>query len=509
MPDAVCLVRLPDRDQAPAYRESLSIQSHFTVDDLGNEIVCVKPAEGAGATHEYFAVHQLCDASTNLADPATWTPLRQAPPYKQLPADDAQRYRDANNRLAAEVINRQPQTDENQLYALGLVALGAAEMGETVEALQVNLPALFGSFPQGILLYVTVSPVLLARLAFARVQLATQLTPDLRLGEGQLGAFSELTLSRGGDTAALATLPLVALSPGVLGFIIPAIPHALIFCFGGTVDLRRRPPISLPYLFRPRVLSDPEGLGRSAFLSDHTASDGKRLVDWWVGQLNRLYSHVADPTRWTDSRGYHDAPAQTAWLVTLERLMGDTVSLLAEPQAPDLFRAQAAFDLLDKAEALLGYGRRETGRGFKALLRRDACLRRLHDAYSSLPEDIAERLDAEAGRLFDGLYAQVRQNTLQHRLTPGSAKIATGSADKLRNLVNSALVSQLCRAVRNSSHGILDTLRGGDDRFLLAANTDGIPAELAALAPLIALGLLADAEGLVDGTWRRKLVHGR
>lgn len=165
MPDDVCFVRLPNRDEAPAYRESLSVRSHFTVDDLGNEIVGVKPAEGAGATHEYFVVHQLCDASTSLADPATWAPLRQAPPHRhRLDMADAREYRDANIRRATEVLMRQPQVEEDQLYALGLMALGATETGETVEVLQANLPVLFGRFPQGVLLYVTVSEVLLARL---------------------------------------------------------------------------------------------------------------------------------------------------------------------------------------------------------------------------------------------------------------------------------------------------------------------------------------------------------
>ena len=50
-------------------------------------------------------------------------------------------------------------------------------------------------------------------------------------------------------------------------------------------------------------------------------------------------------------------------------------------------------------------------------------------------------------------------------------------------------------------------LREGDDHLLLAANTDGVPAELAALAPLMAIGPIGDAEALLDGTWRRKLTE--
>ncbi len=49
-------------------------------------------------------------------------------------------------------------------------------------------------------------------------------------------------------------------------------------------------------------------------------------------------------------------------------------------------------------------------------------------------------------------------------------------------------------------------LKDGDDRFLLAPNTDGVPAELTALAPLIDLSHVADTPALVDGTWRTQLV---
>jgi hypothetical protein len=54
---------------------------------------------------------------------------------------------------------------------------------------------------------------------------------------------------------------------------------------------------------------------------------------------------------------------------------------------------------------------------------------------------------------------------------------------------------------------LLDVLRDHPDRFFLAINTDGIPAELPALAPLLGLALLADVESLIDRTFRTKLVN--
>jgi hypothetical protein len=185
------------------------------------------------------------------------------------------------------------------------------------------------------------------------------------------------------------------------------------------------------------------------------------------------------------------------------------LSLLAEPQATELDRIQLAFDLLDKAESLLGYGKRDSGKGFVALLRRQQSVHRAREAFRSLPQGLAGRLGDEVQRLFDALLAQVRANTQQHRLTERGARVAKDDPATFGSISDDELVATLCRAVRNSSHGLLDVLRASPDRFLLAMNTGGIPAELSALAPLLGLALLADAESLIDGTWRGKLVELR
>ena len=155
---------------------------------------------------------------------------------------------------------------------------------------------------------------------------------------------------------------------------------------------------------------------------------------------------------------------------------------------------------------MLGYERTRTGKGFAALLHRGQCVDRLRDAFGSLPGDLGQRVGDEAERLFNALYEQVRYNTVAFRRTENGAEIATERADQLKSVDNDTLVASVCRAVRNSSHGLLEILQERDDRYLLATNTGGIPAALPALAPLIALGLIADTNGLIDGSWRTKLV---
>lgn len=504
--DQIAMVRLPDPARAPGYRDSLSSRSRFGVDDFHDGIVGVAPAEGAGATAEHFKAAKLCDAGSDLSDPATWEPLRANPPRRRSDIESAP-YRDAMLKRGQEIIERNPSL-ESEVVAFALAAFGAAQTGDLPDLLTVNLKPLFEAFPEGELWYVTVSEVLLARLAFARAQLAFALTPDMPIGEEmeQLRAFSDLSLTKGIDLTATLKVGLLALSPAVLGLLIPAMPNALVFCFGDGVDLNRPYPTSFASLYRPTVLGNPEGIDRSALAASSQPGDGPALLIWWVDRLNCLYSHVADPTRFTDEAGYHDPSAQTAWMITLERLFGDAISLLGEPQATDLDRVQIAFDLLDKAESMLGYGRKRSGKGFSALLRRRQCLARLGEAFSTLPDDLGERLGAEAERLFDDLYAKVRENTAGFRLTPTGAEIARAGSEDLIKIDDDTLVASVCRAVRNSSHGLLEMLREGDERLLLATNTGGIPAELPPLAALIALGLFADAESVIDGSWQAKLV---
>ena len=502
------MIRLPDPAKAAGYRQSLSTLSHFSVDDLGGGIAAIAPAEGAGRVTDFFKLKKICDASSDLSDPAIWQPVRDFPPRRRTDVDP-EAYRQEMIKRSGEIRQANPSV-EAEIVALALHAMGAAEAGELDALLAANVPPLLSQFPEGSLWQVTVDDVLLARLAFGRTQLALTLTPDMPLGPDtdRLSAFEDLSLTKGINFEAVMSVPLIALSPAVLGLLIPSLPHVLVFCFGTGVDLRRPYPSSFSSLYRPSVLNDPQGLDRSALFEDEQVDDGPELVRWWVQTLNQLYSHMTDPTLFTDEQGFYDAAGQTAWMITCERLIGDAVSLLAEPQATDLDRTQMAFDLLDKAEGLLGYDRRKSGSGFLKLLRRGRCVARLREAYAqSLPGDLSARLGDEVDRLFNAMYEQIRADTLSYRLTENGVKIATGDGNNTQSMDNDTFVSRLLRAVRNSSHGVLDVLRNHDDRYLLAANTGGVPAELPALAPLIALGLLADFDSLLDGSWRAKLNH--
>ena len=67
-------------------------------------------------------------------------------------------------------------------------------------------------------------------------------------GEGmeQLDAFSALSLTKGIDLTASLRIPLLATSPAVLGFLIPAMPHLLVFTFGEGISLKHPTRFPLP-----------------------------------------------------------------------------------------------------------------------------------------------------------------------------------------------------------------------------------------------------------------------
>jgi hypothetical protein len=116
------------------------------------------------------------------------------------------------------------------------------------------------------------------------------------------------------------------------------------------LELRRNVEESFNDLFEPRVLDRSLEWNDPPFWETLTSAEAESLLPWWVDRLNVLFSHAADPTQFADAFGRHDAAAQTAWQLTLERALADATLLLADPSGHDIVRSQIAFDLLDKCE---------------------------------------------------------------------------------------------------------------------------------------------------------------
>jgi hypothetical protein len=493
----VARIRLPDPALAPALRQSLEEAADFTVTDVGDHVVDVVPAEGAGVSRAFLQAHRLCDASTEIT-PEVWAPLIAHPGFEGNPAR-RQRLLQEAARLAA--IDSAPAM---------LQAIEGAVAGFTNDELpgwlEQQLPRLFQLFPEGSLWLISVDPVLLHRLTILGGTFVLDVVPDFPLDPNNVRGFDSLdehSFTRGVAYGKALDPALLAFSPGAIGYAFDRQPHALVLLFGFDAELREVPPRSLSSLYEPDVF---EGLADEpsddpVFRDNLGAGDIETFFQWWVSRLNVFYSHTADPTRFIDENGDSDPAAQRAWFLTFERMLADSTLVLAAPQLAALARISAAFDLLDKAEALLGYGREGSGRGFERLLRRSEMTRRLEQAWQvSLPLGLRLRFQRHVEALFESVHAEIHEHALDFRRTRAAVEVGREQDDQLINRPLETYVPELIRATRNSSHGFLEALTGRE-RFLLATTDGHIPRQLADLIAFFIFGFAADADVVCAGTW--------
>lgn len=490
-------IRLPDPALVPALRQSLGLVADFVVGDIDGDVVDIAPAEGAGATRTYLRTHRLCDANTAIT-PEVWSPFGDHPSYEGNPA--------SRQRLLQEAA-RLAQIDTAPAM---LEAIEAAVAGFTNDELpgwlEQQLPRLFELFPDGSLWLVSVDPVLLGRLTLLGGLFAIDMAPDLPLDPNDPEGFDTLdehSLTRGVAYSKALDPGLLAFSPGAIGYAFDRQPHALVLLFGFDAELREVPPRSLSSLYEPNVF---ETFGSDlwddpAFRDNIAAGELESFFEWWVSRLNAFYSYAADPTRFVDENDFNDPAAQRAWFLTFERMLADATLVLAAPQLAAGARMAAAFDFLDKAEALLGYGRDGSGSGFERLLRRSETTRRLEQAWDvSLPQQLRARFQRHAQSLFDSVYDEIHEHAHEFRRTRAGVNVAREKDDRLISRPLETYVPELVRATRNSAHGFLEALTGRE-RFLLATTDGHMPRQLADLISFLIFGFAADAEAVCARTW--------
>ncbi len=490
-------IRLPDPALAPALRQSLEHAADFTVADLGDNVVDIVPAEGAGTTRSFLQAHRLCDAHTQVR-PQVWAPLVDHPSYEGNAA--------SRQRLLQEAA-RLAQIDSGPAM---LQAIEAAVAGFTDDELpgwlEQQLPRLFQLFPEGSLWLVSVDPVLLTRLMVLGGTFVLDITPDFPLDPNHVRGFDALdehSLTRGVAYGKALDPGLLAFSPGAIGYAFDRQPHALVLLFGFDAELREAPPRSLSSLYEPDVFENFRGdpWDDPDFRADLGAGDIESFFQWWVSRLNVFYSHAADPTRFVDDEDNNLPAAQRAWFLTFERMLADATLVLAAPQLAALARIAAAFDFLDKAEALLGYGRAGSGSGFERLLRRSEMTRRLEQAWDvSLPIRLRPRFQRHVEALFASVHDDVHAHAVDFRRTQAGVRVGRERDDQLVTRPLETYVPELVRATRNSSHGFLEALTGRE-RFLLATTDGHMPRQLADLIAFFIFGFAADASAVCARTW--------
>lgn len=502
-------IPLPDVTDAPGIRDFMRGAADFTLRELIPGWGLLAPREGGGATRDFLTAYRLCDVESAITD-ETWAPLISHPPLEGAeerstrPGGEPtaewreQAIRHADKQYADASVRGIAGGD---LAALSLT-LAAVPLERLPAYLTKQAPLLFEAFPKGSLWYVAVDTSLLHRLTVMRGLCALELTPDIVTPTDFPGlrALEEHSITGGIRFAPLYDVLLTTFVPGAIGYVFELIPHALVLLYGMAGNLSLPWPPTPASLYEPGLQSE-HGLGflDGDFFEEVTPQEAEQLLQWWTARMNVVYSHIADPTRFVDDAGNHQATRQMGWFLTLERMLADALLITTGFQGAPLARQQAAFDLLDKAESLLGFRSKKTGKGFERLLRRKSMEQRLSQIWDPLPAKLRARFRRHGGWLYSSLYEGIRAQAVSTRLTPNGVEV--GSPGQLVNRPMEMYVPELVRAVRNSSHGLLEQLSDHPDRYLIATHQGKLPAQLADLAALIALALIADAEALHENRW--------
>lgn len=505
---------LPPQAKAPGFRDSLSNRAGMRVREVADGWIAIAPREGADAVYEYFRLQRLCDVASPPSDDS-WAPLLAAPPVhadEELWAVLGDDGRDLRQRLRdwAEKID-DVERPEAHLAAVG-ATLTTLPLEEVPPFLTARAREFLAANSEASFWLMRADDLLLKRFAMLRALLAIALAPDV-IDENdpeartlpQLRTLQEHSLTHGSNFGELIDPLLLTFSPGALGYVFNWMPHALVFLSGVNGSMVRDYPQTPSALYLPNI----QAFGSyewkdSDWFEGINSAHAETLLQWWVARLNVVYSYLLDPTNF-DELGRHAAPRQVATFLTFERMLADLLLVQAGFQGSELARQQAAFDLLDKAEALLGFGISGSGQGFERLLRRASMIARLDEVWGRLPLQLQPRFRAHTRALYDGMYEHVREHAYAHRLAGGAVKVGPPGGT-LVGLPLEGYVPQLVRAVRNSAHGFIEVMTSDAsamrrDRQLLATHDGKLPPHFPDLAALIGFALVADFERVADQSW--------
>jgi hypothetical protein len=242
-------VTLPTGHEA-GFRQSIAGMSEFHIEDVSDGVVAIEPREGPGVVRRYFEPFRLCTAATDLDDAGIWQPIFRHPPYSPKPEVT----------LPADVQASMLSLDQSDELPAVMMRLGArvamAEPQDLPDVLRTELPELFRRYPGGSLWYIAVDHALVSRLAFARVSLQLELTPDVDFdpdARDGVTYFGMHSITGGINFGKVLDTVLLAIPPVVSGVSKSTFPHPMVFLFGQFEDLRTHGPGPLARAFFPDV----------------------------------------------------------------------------------------------------------------------------------------------------------------------------------------------------------------------------------------------------------------
>ncbi len=507
-------IALPSARVAPGIRSEIRNTAYWHLVDATDDHGFVEPFEGAGVVRKYFTVTRLCGSRTTITD-ETWAPLVENPPARVEGHDPPTTPGGPpDSQWRAKLEHYATTVAESGQQGADLVAVDATlmtlEPSRAATYLTKHAPEFFSSNRGGSFWFFRTDPVLPRRLGVLRVLLPFELLPDYAEAvdpkaqtHPRIMTLQEHSLTDSYFFDRLLDPILLALPPAALGYTFSWPPHGLLFEFGVAASLlaSQRPP-TFASVYQPEIQESAHMRWEGEFVVGIPHGQIESLVQWWVSRLNVIYSHATDPTGFVSPDTGLAAPSRmVSWLLTFERMLADYMAIASAPQGAPIIRLTMAFDLLDKAEALLGYGRSKSGEGAKQLMNRRVMVRRLDSIWDRrLPVQLRPRFKAHGRWLYDQMYAKIADGAYDYRQHKNGIKVWSPNRSKLDYRTWDSYVPDLVRGVRNSAHGLLEAL-DRKERGAVEIHSGQLPPEFADLACFLALALVADAERLCAGSW--------
>ncbi|MFC3898039.1 hypothetical protein ACFOWZ_41785 [Lentzea rhizosphaerae] len=213
----------------------------------------------------------------------------------------------------------------------------------------------------------------------------------------------------------------------------------------------------------------------------HAATDA---LNWWVAQLDEMFSVVSDPAVFSDAAGIHSAPRQMQAVLTAEQLFRRVASLQVSHRDLNARRV-LLFTVLDTLTRLKGG---DLGKLFNLSFARKT----LEHLKETIPTEAAEILLPAAERAVKALEGVQDGFYLRRQLGTANVELA-GSGGRIDRLAPEKAAAEYLTLLRNATHGHGTNKSARVDRTnaLLAHHTGHLPDDLDLLGYLYLLDVLA------------------
>jgi hypothetical protein len=429
-----------------------------------------------------LTVHRLADAG-NVGTVGAYARLTKLPPHDPH-LDDADR-REARQQL--DRLARERQGDLGAaLSSMTLVTVTAleSELAATVRQCLHNglLPVLPGAAAH----LIEVDAALSYRFKFTAALL--QVKDDPQLLARPMEDFPGFASAQGLFTDTLIGLDayltplLLSLAPQVWGFAAARAGGVIVYTLGTPIMGRRGEAAEPLQLFAPRgnLLPKPAP-------SKVSATELEAAMGWWIAGLDAMFTEATDPANYRAADGSYAVHRAFEALLSLEQAFRNVQSISVHDRDPHVRRV-LLFDTLDTLE---GMRLRLDFREMCRLARAQATLKQLE---WQLPRETGAVLLPRARAAVAALKALQEGFFLPSRRSRAGVLVPTKDGDEILPLDEAG--AAYLRVLRNAGHSFgrhADAGRARDEALLMAHNGQ-IPHELADLAYLYLLRLLAAPE---------------